>query len=246
MPILVELTAAAPETNETSAASLQPDGSGSDLQQWRDEAMCGEHRAIDRAKWLVENQGKVMQEATLQVMREFPAAFDGAGAEEGRDSFITSASPRPARRRCSRRPDGSNQRRVPATGRTHFHDVIPRNLRNAAAMFAVLREPCERFASSYDFVRRPDAYKMHPLEPVHTFKEGVDGAIEWAQSSACTTRATAWPGTSTPQRGNRGNTGQKVWSYVGWSQAAYRTVCRRQHEARLFADHEGRRASHLR
>lgn len=181
MPILVELTAAAPETNETSAASLQPDGSGSDLQQWRDEAMCGEHRAIDRAKWLVENQGKVMQEATLQVMREFPAAFDGAGAEEGRDSFITSASPRPARRRCSRRPDGSNQRRVPATGRTHFHDVIPRNLRNAAAMFAVLREPCERFASSYDFVRRPDAYKMHPLEPVHTFKEGVDGAIEWAK-----------------------------------------------------------------
>ena len=44
--------------------------------------MCGEHRAIDRAKWLVKNQGKVMQEAKLQVMREFPAAFDGAGAEE--------------------------------------------------------------------------------------------------------------------------------------------------------------------
>ena len=47
------------------------------LQQWRDEVMCGEYRAIDRAKWLVENQGKVMREAKLQVIREFPEVFLG-------------------------------------------------------------------------------------------------------------------------------------------------------------------------
>ena len=112
-------------------------------------------------------------------------------------------------------------------------------------MFAVLREPCERFASSYDFVRRPDAYKMHPLEPVHTFKEGVDGAIEWAKLRLHNeSYRLAWDQHTT--KGKSRDTGQKVWSYVGWSQAAYRTVCRRQHEARLFADHEGRRASHLR
>jgi len=47
------------------------------MQQWRDEVMCGEYRAIDRAKWIVENQGKVMREAKLQVIREFPEVFDG-------------------------------------------------------------------------------------------------------------------------------------------------------------------------
>jgi len=55
-------------------------------QRWRDEAMCGEYPAIDRAKWLVENKGKgrkTLAEAKLQVMREFPAVFSGAGEEAG-------------------------------------------------------------------------------------------------------------------------------------------------------------------
>ena len=43
--------------------------------------MCGEYRAIDRAKWLVENQGKVMREAKLRVIREFPEFFYGAGEQ---------------------------------------------------------------------------------------------------------------------------------------------------------------------
>ena len=58
-------------------------------QRWRDEAMCGEHPAIDRAKWLVENKGKgrmALAEAKLQVMREFPAVFAGAGEEAGTGS----------------------------------------------------------------------------------------------------------------------------------------------------------------
>ena len=66
---------------------------------------------------------------------------------------------------------------------THFHNVLPRHLRERqpAAMFAVLREPCERFASSFDYVRRRRAFNKHPDEPVHTFEDGVVGAIRWAK-----------------------------------------------------------------
>lgn len=63
---------------------------------------------------------------------------------------------------------------------THFHDVLPRHLPPGAASFVVLREPCSRFASSYDYVRRPHAHHVHPVDPVHTFADGVDGALRWA------------------------------------------------------------------
>ena len=51
---------------------------GTQVQAWRDEALCGEYRAIDRAKWLAKNKGLSDKEAKLQVMREFPETFASA------------------------------------------------------------------------------------------------------------------------------------------------------------------------
>ena len=64
----------------------------------------------------------------------------------------------------------------------HSHDVLPRHLPARAPSFVVLREPCSRFASAYDFVRRPDAVErhLHPDDVVHTFEDGASGAIRWA------------------------------------------------------------------
>ena len=67
---------------------------------------------------------------------------------------------------------------------THFHDMLPRKIRHIyqpPVTFAVMREPCERFASTYDYVRRPLAYRKHPDDPVHGLEDGVAGAIEWAK-----------------------------------------------------------------
>ena len=64
--------------------------------------------------------------------------------------------------------------------RVHFHDVLPRHLPAGAPSFVVLREPCSRFASAYDYVRRSNAVKKHPDDVVHTFEGGASGAVRWA------------------------------------------------------------------
>ena len=63
---------------------------------------------------------------------------------------------------------------------THFHNVLSRHLPAGAKSFVVMREPCSRFASSYDFVRRPEGRRKHARDVVHTFDDGSTGAIKWA------------------------------------------------------------------
>lgn len=50
---------------------------------WNPNAWCSGSRAEERATWLVQNQFMSMEAAKQQVMREFPAEFNGAGASHG-------------------------------------------------------------------------------------------------------------------------------------------------------------------
>jgi len=50
---------------------------------WNDDADCDGSKAGERAKWLMDNQGKSQEEARQQVRTEYPQCFGGSGGAGG-------------------------------------------------------------------------------------------------------------------------------------------------------------------
>ena len=101
------------------------------------------------------------------------------------------------------------------------HSTVPRDLApdEPEATFAVMREPCERFASQYDHVRTISCHRFvrsrRPHDPVCSLSHGVKGAIAWAELLlANSSYARHWGvGPPTAER--------PTWSVVAWPQSAY-------------------------
>jgi hypothetical protein len=100
----------------------------------------------------------------------------------------------------------------------HFHDVLPRHLPSGSRSFVVLREPCARFASAYDFVR---AKRRDPRDAVHRFADGADGAAAWAAKLLREARyRRLWSQHTTSGSAYAGNT-QGMFHMMAWQQAAW-------------------------
>ena len=100
--------------------------------------------------------------------------------------------------------------------RIHGHLSLHAALRPGMVSFAVLREPCERFVSIHGYIRRPQALRLHPNDPVHRLSSPRSWAELLLHSRSYRTQ---WSYHGTPTRPLA--VGQMEAHVVPWKQSAY-------------------------